>query len=60
MLKRLAWGRKAFLVSTGMLLYSVVASPGYFAQQGQWALVGMFGVLLLMALWSAFAVARDR
>ena len=32
-------------VSCGMLLYSVIVSPGYFAQLGQWSLVVMFAVL---------------
>ena len=32
-------------VACGMLLYSVIVSPGYFAQLGQWSLVVMFAVL---------------
>ncbi len=44
------WGRSLYLVATGMLLYTLVNSPGYFAQRGQWALVGMFAVLLVLAL----------
>jgi hypothetical protein len=43
-----------------MLTYSVIASPGYFAQQGQWALVAMFAVLLVLAIGCAVAVARSR
>lgn len=34
------------LLSSGMLTYTVIVSPGYFAQQGQWSLVGMFAILL--------------
>lgn len=44
------WGRSLYLVAAGMLLYTLVNSPGYFAQRGQWALVGMFAVLLVLAL----------
>jgi len=44
------WGRSLYLVATGMLLYTLINSPGYFAQRGQWALVGMFAVLLALAL----------
>ena len=44
------WGRSAMLVALGMLLYTVIVSPGYFAQRGEWPLVAMFGVLLLSAL----------
>jgi hypothetical protein len=44
------WGRSGLLVALGMLLYTVIVSPGYFAQRGEWPLVAMFGVLLLSAL----------
>jgi hypothetical protein len=50
LLKGAPWGGKACLIFTGMLTYTVIISPGYFAQQGQWALVGMFVVLLILAL----------
>ena len=60
LLKRLSWAATAYLVASGMLLYSVIVSPGYFAQQGQWAFVGMFGVLLSLALAGLWAVARNR
>jgi hypothetical protein len=41
-----------------MLLYSVIVSPGFFAQQGQWIFVGMFAVLLALALWSMYTLRR--
>ena len=47
-----AWGRWCYLLAMGMLLYTVIVSPGYFAQKGQWAFVGMFAVVLLLALVS--------
>lgn len=40
------------LVANGMLIYTVIVSPGYFAQLGQWPLVGMFAVLLAVAIAS--------
>lgn len=52
LLRNTSWGKIGYLVATGMLLYSVIVSPGYFAQQGQWVPVGMFAVLLIMALMS--------
>jgi len=57
LLRRAAWGARAYLVFAGMLTYSVIASPGYFAQQGQWALVGMFVALFILATASVVAVA---
>jgi len=47
-----SWGRWFYLLAMGMLLYTVIVSPGYFAQKGQWAFVGMFAVVLLLALVS--------
>ena len=46
------WGRQVYPVATGMLLYTCIVSPGYFAQKGQWPLVGVFGLLLVLALLS--------
>ena len=40
----------------GMLLYTVIVSPGYFAEKGQWAFVGMFAVIVLLALVSIVLV----
>jgi hypothetical protein len=51
------WGQPAILVSLGMLLYTVIVSPGYYAQKGVWAFVGMFAILLVLALVSIFLVA---
>ncbi len=50
------WGRWFYLLATGMLLYTVIVSPGYFAEKGQWAFVAMFAVLLVLALVSAALV----
>jgi hypothetical protein len=46
------WGRTFILAALGMLMYTVIVSPGYFAQQGQWLLVGMFAVLFVLAISS--------
>lgn len=43
-----------------MLLYSVIVSPGYFAQLGQWALVGMFALLLVLAVASIGSLLRAK
>ena len=60
LLRERPWSAPVYLVSAGMLLYSVIASPGYFAQRGQWALVGLFALLLLLAAWSVVAVRRSQ
>ena len=51
-----AWGRWFYLLAVGMLLYTVIVSPGYFAEKGQWAFVGMFAVVLVLALVSIVLV----
>ncbi len=54
--RRGAW--KLGLVANGMLVYTVIISPGYFAQKGQWPLVGLFALLLLVALASIVRLVR--
>jgi hypothetical protein len=60
-LKKIAWGRTLFLVAGGMVLYSVINSPGYFAQRGQWPVVGMFAILFFLAIFLLMdaAVRKD-
>lgn len=42
-----SWARFLSAVALGMLLYTVMVSPGYFAQSGQRARAAMFAGLLL-------------
>ena len=58
LLRKVPAGRTLYRVACGLLLYSVVVSPGYFAQQGQWALVAMFLVLLVLAVLSLVTLGR--
>ena len=51
LLKKRSWGRTLFLVAGGMLLYSAINSPGYFAQSGRWPVVGTFAVLFFLAVF---------
>lgn len=55
-------GARLALVANGALIYTAIVSPGYFAQQGQWALVAMFAVILALAVASIVRVwpAVDR
>jgi hypothetical protein len=46
------WARSLAVLALGMLIYTLIQSPGYFAQQESWAPVAMFGVLLILALVS--------
>jgi hypothetical protein len=51
LLKKKSWGRTLFLVAGGMVLYSVINSPGYFAQKAQWPMVGMFAIVFFLAVF---------
>jgi hypothetical protein len=50
------WAQWFYLLAVGMLLYTVIVSPGYFAEKGQWVFVGLFAVILLLALVSVVLV----
>ncbi|MBW7885372.1 MAG: hypothetical protein H3C34_22615 [Caldilineaceae bacterium] len=52
LLRHVRWGPNAAFASLGMLTYTVLVSPGYFAQLGQWPLVAMFAALLILTLVS--------
>ena len=58
-LKSVSWGKKVLLVGLGMVIYSEIVSPGYFAQLGQWSLVGMFAVLLFGATVSVMKLLKE-
>ena len=51
-----SWAQWFYPLAMGMLLYTVIVSPGYFAEKGQWAFVAMFAVVLLLALVSIVLV----
>jgi hypothetical protein len=46
------WGRTIFLISMGMLFYTAIVSPGYFAQRGQWAWLGVFSAIVILGVVS--------
>jgi hypothetical protein len=58
-LKSSSWSRRILLLGLGMAIYSEINSPGYFAQLGQWALVGMFAALLVGAIWSVIMLLKS-
>jgi peptidoglycan/LPS O-acetylase OafA/YrhL len=52
------WGYHVFLLALGMLLYTIIVSPGYFGQLGQWVFVLLFAVLVVLTV--LFAVLAYR
>jgi hypothetical protein len=60
LLRGAAWAKNLSLFAAGMLAYTVIVSPGYFAQLGQWPLVGMFAVLLVLDVVSVLTLTRQK
>jgi hypothetical protein len=58
-LRSISRGKQVLLTGLGMVIYSEIVSPGYYAQSGQWAFVAMFAVLLFGAVWSVMALLRN-
>jgi hypothetical protein len=56
LLTSVPWASSLYLISIGMLLYTSVVSPGYFAQQGQWGWLVMFGIIILLSIASIFFI----
>lgn len=59
-LKSLNWGKQVLFVGLGMVIYSAIVSPGYFAQLGQWALVAMFALLLFGGTFSVMLLLKQK
>ena len=49
-LTKKSWGVRFQQFSLGMLLYTLIVSPGYYLQLGELAMVGMFGTMLFLTL----------
>jgi len=52
------WARPVHFISLGMLLYTAIVSPGYFAQKGEWLWLGLFAVLIFGGLLSLNRLMR--
>jgi len=44
------WGFHVFLISMGMLLYTVIVSAGYYGQLGDMVMVGMFTIFQILTV----------
>ncbi|MBN2045506.1 MAG: hypothetical protein JW757_10840 [Anaerolineales bacterium] len=52
------WGVIIFLIGAGMLIYTAIVSPGYFAQQGKWAWVLIFAVIITVMILAILKVSQ--
>lgn len=60
LLRKKSWGRDTGLFAHGLLVYTAIVSPGYFAQAGEWPMVAMFGALVILATTSVAVLARSK
>lgn len=58
-LRSISRGKMALLTGLGMVIYSEIVSPGYYAQQEQWLFVGMFAIILFAAVWSVMLLLKE-
>ncbi|HSM23445.1 MAG TPA: hypothetical protein VK856_01110 [Anaerolineaceae bacterium] len=59
LLKKTSLSKQLALVAAGMLLYTTIVSPGYFAQLGEWPIVIMFVLLICSNLYNIFVDEKD-
>ena len=50
------WAPSLYLVAMGMLFYTALVSPGYFAQKGKWAWAAVFAVLIGLGIICVLSV----
>jgi hypothetical protein len=58
-LRSVSSAKQFLLVALGMVIYSEIVSPGYFAQLGQWPMVGIFAVILFGATVAVTLLLRE-
>lgn len=59
LLLRWPLAREMALVALGMLFYTTIVSPGYFAQQRQWVFVAMFAALFGLGVVALYVTIRE-
>jgi hypothetical protein len=60
LIRKHRWGFKVYLLSTGMLLYTLIMSAGYFSQEGICIIVALFaGLIALTALLIALSLFKE-
>ncbi|MFW9999753.1 MAG: hypothetical protein ACFE9Q_10945 [Candidatus Hodarchaeota archaeon] len=46
----LSWAPYFFILATGLVIYAVINSAGYYGQRKQWLFVIMFGIILIASV----------
>lgn len=59
-LKLASWGYNLYLISAGMLLYTMIMSPGYFLQTGDISFLVMFSTLIIITLYFLRVIIKNK
>ncbi|SET18132.1 hypothetical protein SAMN05660297_01634 [Natronincola peptidivorans] len=55
--RKQSWGNLMFILSNGLVIYSVINSSGYYGNMDEWAMVMMFmGILVLSITFTAIII----
>jgi len=60
LLKKSGWSVIVYPLSMGLLFYTLIASPGWYAQRGEWSMVIMFAVILVASLVAFVVFMKNR
>ncbi len=60
LLKATSWGYNLYLIAAGMVLYTMIMSPGYFLQTGDVAFLIMFGVLIILTFYFLAVIIKNK
>lgn len=58
-LKKLTWGNPMFILSNGLVIYSVINSAGYFGNSDEWAMVIMFMIILVLSIIFTLMIFKE-
>ncbi|GAB4428809.1 MAG: hypothetical protein Kow002_17570 [Anaerolineales bacterium] len=50
------WAVALYLVGSGMLFYTAIVSPGYFAQKGMWSWLVVFAALIVLGIGAVLTI----
>ena len=60
LLKERYWGLNIYCISIGMLLYTLIMSPGYFLQKGELSFGIMFGTFFFAAVLLTYLLLKHK
>ncbi|MCC7573323.1 MAG: hypothetical protein KO464_08030 [Candidatus Methanofastidiosum sp.] len=53
------WGTTVYFLGTGMLIYTLIVSPGYYLQNNNLEFVGMFTLLFIITIVLLISIIKQ-